>query len=225
MKMQTAQRVLPYAPSEILAGLEWTGPASRYPGSGSDMHWHAWGDDDALYVIDSDGVNFDRPWNFAHVLRVTGTPPEHEIEYLTNVPELVRPDSWLKRRYPDGALAVGSRLYIAAYDYVYDHEETGRPLWLADAISRHGGIAGIMWSDDYGRTWNGAPDADTPYFLGPRFAGLAFVGFGPGYTGVPRGLDGYVYAISNDGSWESGDHVFLARMPRDRVLDRAAWEF
>ena len=67
--------------------------------------------------------------------------------------------------------------------------------------------------------------ANASLFLGSRFAGLAFVGFGPGYTGVPDYLEGNVYVISNNESWESGSHVILARVPKDQVLDRAAWRF
>lgn len=225
MATETA-RVLPYPRSTVLDGLEWLGPAQKYPGTGSDMHWHAWGDDDALYFVDDDGANFGLPWNFAHLLRATGTPPDIHLEEISAFPELIRPASAKYRRYVDGALAVGSRLYVAAYDYD-DDEATGKPFWFLDAVSRHGGVASLMYSDDYGRTFQNAPDpeVETHYFLGPNFAGLAFVGFGPGYTRVPDAFGDYVYAISNDGNWESGDHVRLARVPQDRVLDRAAWEF
>jgi len=219
-------RTLRYPPSTIVAGLEWLAPARKHPGTGSDMHWHAWGDDDALYFVDDDGKNFDLPWNFAHLLRATGMPPDVHLEEVSAFPELVRPASAKFRRYVDGALAVGSRLYVAAYDYD-DDEATARPFWFLDAVSRHGGVASLMYSDDYGRTFQNAPDpaVEAPYFLGPNFAGLAFVGFGPGYTGVPAFLGDHVYAISNDVNWESGSHVRLARVPKNRVLDRAAWEF
>lgn len=222
-------RTLPYPRSDVFSRLEWLAPASRYPGSGTDMHWHAWADDDALYFVDDDGANFGQPWNFAHLLRATGTPPDFRLEEVSRFPELKRPESLKYQRYVDGALAIGSRLYVAAYDYD-DLDETGeREFWFVDAVSRNGGIAALMYSDDYGRTWHNAPDPttaeETPYFLGPRFAGLAFVGFGRGYTGVPDRLGDYVYAISNDGNWESGDNVFLARAPRASVLDRGTWEF
>ncbi|MGH2618636.1 MAG: DUF4185 domain-containing protein [Thermomicrobiales bacterium] len=220
------QRQLPYPRSESIAGLEWLAPAVKYPGSGTDMHWQAWGADGALYVVDDDGENFGLPWNFAHLLRATGTPPDIHLEEISAFPELIRPPSARYRRYVDGALAVGDRLYVAAYDYD-DDEATGKPFWFLDAVSRHGGVAALMYSDDSGRTFHNVPDpdAETDYFLGPHFAGLAFVGFGPGYAGVPARFGDYVYAISNDINWESGDNVRLARVPRDRVLDRAAWEF
>ena len=47
----------------------------------------------------------------------------------------------------------------------------------------------------------------------------------PGYSRVPAELGDYIYAISNDENWESGNHIFLARAPKDKVLDRSAWEF
>src|SRR4051794_7372489 len=75
------------ARSSLLAGLEWLGPPFRYPGSGTDMHWCSWGDDDALYVVDDDGANFGGSWNFAHLLRVTGTPPDHLVEEISLFPE------------------------------------------------------------------------------------------------------------------------------------------
>ncbi|MCS6846116.1 MAG: DUF4185 domain-containing protein [Anaerolineae bacterium] len=232
-------RRLYYPPSQIVRGFEWTAPASKYPGTGSDMHWWTWADDDAIYCVDDDGANFGSPFNFANLLRVTGIPPNHTVELVSQFPGLKR-YSIDKLRYVDGALAVGSRLYVAAYDYNFS--DPGKEVfeirgirempirephdgYFINAMSIHGGVAALMYSDDYGQTWHNIPDADTPYFLGPKFAGLAFVGFGPGYTGVPDWLGDYVYAISNDENWENGNHVFLARVPKDRVLDRSAWEF
>ena len=146
------------------------------------MHWHAWGADDALYFADDDGANFGNPWNFAHLLKATGDPPDFHLEELHRFPQLAgRNDKY--RRYVDGVLAVGSRLFVAAYDY-NDDPETGKPFWFLDANSDHGGIVALMYSDDGGQTFQNVPDpdAETRYFLGPDFAGLSFVGFGPGCT-------------------------------------------
>ena len=233
-------RLMVYPPSPVFKGFEWVGEAKRYPGSGSDMHWWAWGDDGALYFADDDGTNFGAKYHFCNLLRATGNPPNFKLELVSNFPGLLRHSS-RKLRYVDGMLAVDSRLFVAAYDY--DFSDHGREVYaigpdqldnavanptevfFINAISRHGGVAALMYSDDYGKTWSNLPDEHTPYFLGPRFAGLAFVGFGSGYSGVPSWLGNYVYAISNDESWESGNHVFMARVQRDKVLDRSAWEF
>ena len=231
-------RVLMYPRSTLIERLEWTGPAHKLPGTGSDMHWHAWGADGALYVVDDDGVNFGGPRSFAHLLKVEGRPPSQQARVVSRFPGIQR-YSMRRHLYVNGALAVGSRLYVAAYEYdSHDPARNERRLngndvlatkgddfFVLDAISYHGGVASLIHSDDAGANWTNYPVANAPLFLGPRFAGLAFVGFGPGYTGVPEFLDGFVYAISNDESWEGGSHVSLARVPKDKVLDRAAWRF
>ena len=219
----TAARALPYPSSTAIDGLRWTGDALRYPGTNSDMHWHAWCADGSLLVVDDDGWNFDGAWNFAHALRVTGVPPDHRVEPLADLHVLRRGDSLRRRRYVCGALAVDDRLYIAAYDY--DASSDTKPFWFMNMLSKHRGVIALMWSDDGGRSWSNVPAPDDEPILGERFAGLAFVGFGPGYRDVPGAYEGYVYAISNDRNWESGDAVFLARVPRARVAERAAWEF
>ena len=240
------RRRLPYPNSTVVSDLEWLAPASRYPGTNSDMHWWTWSADGSLLLVDEDGRNFGSDRSNKNLLKVTGTPPDYKIVALP-LPEaltLPGPDrdanghprgqgmndelNPAQLRYPCGALSVGQRLYVAVSDY--DMNVPGVDRHLLNHVSLHGGIVGIMYSDDGAKTWNNVPlkewpDSTHPYFLGPRFAGLQFVGFGPGYTGVPQRLEGYVYAISNDISWASGDNLFLARVPRDQVLDRSAWEF
>lgn len=234
------QRQVPAPQSTVFSGLEFTGPAVKYPGSGTDMHWWTWGADGEIYVVDDDGSNFGLPWNFAHLLRVTGMPPDHKVEEISRFPGLKRHGTD-RIRYVSSTLAVGTRLYVAAYDY--DYSFPGKERWklsddqrnhpianddkakLLDAVSQLAGVTAFMVSDDNGRSWKNIPGKNTPYFLGPQFGGLAFVGFGPGYTGVPESLGDYVYAISNDDSWETGHHVRLARVPKKRVLDRKAWQF
>lgn len=209
-------RPSPYPDSELLKGLEWTSVSSRYPGSGQDMQFWAWGSDDTVYVVSCDGENFGLPWARGALLRVTGVPPNHKVEQISDFPGFELRDR-NQRRYPGGIAAVDGRLYVAVAEYTADGPGL---LWPPS------GVIAIMASEDGGKTWLNIPDKDDmSQFLGPRFAGLQFIGFGPGYTDVPSTLGDYVYGISNDGNWESGDHIFLARVPRDRILTRSDWEF
>src|SRR5688572_21620861 len=49
-------RPIPYPRSAVIERLVWESRPSRYPGSGSDMHWWTWGIDGATYVVDDDGA-------------------------------------------------------------------------------------------------------------------------------------------------------------------------
>jgi hypothetical protein len=251
---QTYHRSIPYPESDLIASFQWTSEPYRYPGSGSDMHWWTWGIDDAIYVLDDDGKNFGGPINYAHVLKVTGTPPNHKVETVTDFMEIpfrkMMPKDKMLNRYVDGIIAVDSLLYVSIYDYDWNLErnlpyfDSIRPrlefydcfagvkdstmlrnMWFSSGYSKNYGIAGIIKSADFGKTWTNIPNAQTPRFLGPKFAGLTFVNFGPGYSNVPDDLYPYVYAMSNDGSWETGDHVFMARVHKDSITHREAWQF
>jgi hypothetical protein len=158
------------------------------------MHWWMWSADGDLYTVDDDGRNFGSPWNFAQLMRVQGTPPEHEVSLVTQFPELVRPAGLRCRRYVDGALAVGERLHVAVYDY--DDEIAGfEDQWLmVDRVSPHGGVAGIMFSDDAGRSWHNVPHPSVgpdEYFLGPPIRWLELRGVRSGKHRHPAHLDGY----------------------------------
>ncbi|MGL4199624.1 MAG: DUF4185 domain-containing protein [Allorhizobium sp.] len=212
----------------MFSDLEWVTESSRYPGTNSDMHWATWTADGTIYTVDDDGVNFGSPPNFAQLMRVEGTPPNHTVSLVTQFPDLIRPADNRCTRYVDGALAIGDRIYVAAYDYDFNAPGFEDDFNIVNLISPHGGVVALMFSDDRGETWQNVPGVEVgpeDYFLGERFAGLAFVAFGPGYTGVPDRLGEYVYAISNDRNWETGDNIFLARAPIASVQDRSTWQF
>ena len=143
-------RPLRYPRSGLISGLEWQGEAKRYPGTRTDMHWWTWGADDALYLVDDDGQNFNLQPSWKHLLRVTGVPPNHHVVELTDFPDLLIPGpekspegkkrsfndalSLDHTRYVCGALAVGNRLYVTVYDY--NDLTSDKPWNFMDRISR-----------------------------------------------------------------------------------------
>ncbi len=222
----------PYARSTVIRGLEYLDEPSKYPGSASDVHNWTWGADGAILVVDQDGKNFGRKydyadgtWTWSELLRVTGIPPNHKVEVVYGFEK-----TGLRGKYPDmpvrwmgGPVAVGSRLYVGVADYA--ESIPGRDQWFVNSLALSYGMLGFVVSDDGGKTWVKIPDRNGPEFLGKRWTNIQFLNFGPGYSGVPAHLQGYVYAISSDFSWETGDHLFLARVQKDRILDRRAWQF
>jgi hypothetical protein len=245
-------RNIPYPQSKLIKRLVWESEPSKYPGSGTDMHWWTWGIDGSVYVIDDDGANFGGPGWYAHLLKSTGVPPNHKVEtvndfqfydFRKNLPDK------LVRRYVCGVVAVDSNLYVSIYDYDWNipskpvHRDTVVKLlqqfhpWeemspatrsevgFIDGFSKNYGVAGIIHSKDFGKTWTNLPGKNTPEFFGPKFGAPAFLTFGPGNTETPIDLSPYVYAISNDGNWASGDNVFLGRVHRDSIIFRQAWQF
>jgi hypothetical protein len=216
--------------SPLLGEWRWTTESKRFPGTNSDMHWVAWARDGDLFTVDDDGQNFGSPWNYANFMAVTGTPPDHTVQLVSQFPDLMRPEGHKCLRYVDGAVAIDDRIFVAAYDYDFDVPdfEQSHDGGMVGLTSPHGGVAGLMYSDDKGKSWANVPGPEVGpenYFLGPRFAGLAFLQYGPGHSMVPDEHGDYVYALSNDSNWETGDHIFLARVARGDLLDRSAWEF
>jgi hypothetical protein len=250
--MNKQHRKIDYPESKLIKRLVWEREPSRYPGSGSDMHWWTWGIDSNIYVIDDDGANFGGPAWYAHLLKSTGIPPDHKVETVNdfqfydfrgNLPDK------LIRRYVCGVVAVDSSLYVTIYDYDWNiptrpvnrdtllnllkqfhpwnemGPSTREQVGFIDGFSKIYGVAGIIQSKDFGKTFTKLPGKNTPEFFGNKFGTPAFLTFGPGNTKTPENLNPYVYAISNDGNWASGDHVFLGRVNRDSIIFRNAWQF
>jgi hypothetical protein len=85
--------------------------------------------------------------------------------------------------------------------------------------ARNAGNAQLAWSADHGATWRWADWKFTHSFGCPTF-----LNFGRNYTGA---FDQFVYVYSpdRDSAYEVADRLALARVPKARIRDRAAYEF
>jgi hypothetical protein len=85
-------------------------------------------------------------------------------------------------------------------------------------LVRNVGNSQLLWSKDHGRTW------ESGFKLESGFGSPTFLNFGRNYAGA---RDNFVYVYSQDGpsAYESDNQLELARVPKDRITDRTAWEF
>jgi hypothetical protein len=182
--------------------------------SDGDLWPSCWAGNGNLYTANGDGKGFSLDGDFADVAvnEVRG-----DVGNLTGTTvargEQVGP-VWSGAGYnrkPTGMVCVGDTLYLAVQDLALDFNDVP--------------AATIVKSTDHGRTWTW--DQRKPMFADHVFTTIWFADFGKG------GPDGYVYAYGLDGNWRDSfddtvadpQSVFLARVPKTKVQDRAAWEF
>ena len=123
-----------------------------------------------------------------------------------------------------GCVAVDGNLYwfIARHRYGQDS---------GDVTMRQPAHAGsIIMSRDGGHTWtrSARENYEHPMFPGSRFAAGYFVNYGQdGHEAVVDGSDKYVYVTSNNGFWDNGDDMILARIARGAMprLSAGDWQY
>lgn len=201
--------------------------------SRGDLWPSCWADDDNLYVANGDGWGFGPKEDDADIVvsRVFGTPETGLTGEMVSRGEAVA-NVWAKgyNRKPTGMLALDGNgdgrdeLYLA----VQNLNAQPCPACFNDAPS-----ATISMSLDHGRTWR---KTDAPMFTGHKFTTIFFLDFGKsGEHARVLGPEGarYAYAYGLDYNWRSPTDptrprptdLWLARVPKDRIQDRAAWEF
>jgi CubicO group peptidase (beta-lactamase class C family) len=187
----------PYPPSPVIRGAVF-GKEIRRAAIDSDNWPLTWGDDDAQYTSYGDGFGFE-----PHVVRklgmgfarITGSSGDYRGANLRSDGE--RTGDGAKSPKASGIVMVDGTLY----------------LWV-----RNVGNAQLLWSRDRGKTWQWG------FKMEAGFGSPAFLNFGKNYAGA---RDGFVYTYSQDGpsAYESDNGVLLARVAKDRIRERGAWEF
>ncbi len=191
----------PYPPSDVITGVTWAPAASIIRlGKGSDNFPLTWADDDHLYTTWGDGNGFTGlPRRSMGYSRLEGSPPNVVGIDIRSEQETFGGGRHGKKGW--GLLCVDSVLY----------------LWMGHA-DEQGGQSQLAWSHDHAKTWQ---SADWKF---AEFGLVGFVNFGKNNAGA---RDRFVYAYSHDGSQADGpaDQFILMRVPRDRIVDREAYEF
>jgi len=162
-----------------------------------------WGDDDALYTAYGDGTGFapylstDISTGFSSI---TGNPPSYNG---TNIRSSTGEQTGGGRsgKKPSGMLMVNETLYM----FERNANNNGQQCQLAV-------------SNDHEKTWNWSN------WKFAEFGYCAFLNFGKDNANA---RDNYVYMYSPDtpDAYLETDNLILARVPQDKIMDKASYEF
>jgi hypothetical protein len=172
----------------------------RRAAQGSDNWPLTWGDDDAMYGAYGDGNGFEprTPEKLSMgFARITGGPGDFQATNIRSSTGETRGDG-PKGKKASGLLMVDGVLY----------------LW-----TRNAGNSQLAWSADRGATWTWSDWRFTTSFGAPTF-----LNFGRNYAGA-RDRFVYTYSHDADSAYTPADRMVMARVPADRIRERAAYEF
>lgn len=191
----------PHPLSPVIKGITWAPRQTIVRlAPGSDNWPLTWADDGDLYGAYGDGNGFDpfTPEKLGLGLaRISGGPADPKGLNLRS-PRAEQSGQGRNGMKASGLLMADGVLYM----------------WARNAAN-----ARLAWSRDRGRTWAWAGWKFTTSFGCPTF-----LNFGKDYAGA---RDRFVYVCSpdTDSAYEPGDRMVLARVPKDRLTDREAYEF
>ncbi len=192
----------PYPPSPIIASIDWAPTDTIVRTARGGDNWPStWGTDDLLYTAYGDANGFEPrlPKKLSiGIARVAGNPPDIRGENILS-PSAEAIGDGNKGRKASGMLML----------------EDGTLYMLVRNVAN----SQLGWSADQGRTWQWAD-----WKFETSFGCPTILNFGKAYSGS-RDNYVYIYSQDHDSAYERADRMVLARVPKDRLRDRAAYEF
>lgn len=191
----------PYPASKVIGRVQWAPKETIVRQARGGDNWPiTWADDGQLYTAYGDANGFEPflPQKLSMGLaRVEGEASNFRGTNLRS-PTFETKGDGARGRKASGMLMVDGMLYV---------------------LARNTNNAQLGWSSDHGQTWTWSDWRFTTSFGCPTF-----LNFGPNYAGA-RDENVYVYSHDNDSAYEPADGTVLARVPKDRIRDQAAYEY
>lgn len=191
----------PYPPSEVIRHVTFAPPSSIVRKAFDSDNWPiTWADDDHLYAAYGDGRGF-APYTDGKLglgfAKIIGPPTDFQGVNIRS-PSGENVGYGAAGAKASGMLMVDGMLYI----------------WARNTANSQ-----LAWSGDHGQTWTWSDWKFTTSFGHPTF-----LNFGRNYAGA---RDEYVYVYSHDAdsAYSPADRMVLARVPRDQITVRNAYEF
>lgn len=223
----------PKPPREIrgLRRLEET--TLRLGGVGDNWHM-TWAKDDRQYACLCDGTGFpgmpQKNYN-SRLFGINGSPPDGvKFEFLPGYPDLINESAeHVSRYYNFGVIALGDRIYqfLSTPNVPFNKPQprfAGAKLIYSEDLGKtwrnQDGSAPVVWENWADRSHKNMAFFEEP---GDAFSLITVLQMGRDYE---HNRDGYVYLYAPNGSTEGTmNQLVLCRVRKDKLLDRAAYEF
>lgn len=191
----------PYPLSPLIEKVEWA-PASSIVrrARGGDNWPTTWGDDDLIYTAYGDGNGFEPKTKkklSMGLATVNGSPADFVGSNLRSE-SAEQYGGGASGKKCSGILMVDGVLYM---------------------FVRNADNSQVAWSRDRGKTWTWSD-----WKFESSFGYPTPLNFGKNYAGA-RDDYVYVYSHDHDSAYKPADGMVLARVPKDRIADRATYEF
>ncbi|HEY2930698.1 MAG TPA: DUF4185 domain-containing protein [Acidobacteriota bacterium] len=191
----------PYASSPVIKDITWAGKENIIrQAQGSDNWPLTWADDDNLYTAYGDGHGFEpsqREKLSLGFAKVIGRPGDFSGMNIRSLSGEQTGEGAAGKK-ASGLLMLDGILY----------------LW-----ARNAGNSQLAWSADHGRTWTW-----NDWKFSTSFGCPTFLNFGKNYAGA-RDNYVYIYSHDSDNAYTPADRMVLARVPKERIREREAYEF
>ncbi|HBE43731.1 MAG TPA: hypothetical protein DDW27_21570 [Bacteroidales bacterium] len=195
----------PYPESELIGDVKFAPVSSIIrKASGSDNWPITWGDDDNQYTAYGDGWGFEPKVEkklSLGLVKIIGDPGNFQgINIRSETGE--HTGDGQRGKKASGMLMVKGILYM----------------WLRN-VNKNGEESQLAWSSDYGKTWEYCDWKFTEGFGCPTF-----LNFGKNYQGA-RDKYVYIYSFDEKSAYKPSDRMVMARVKRNKITDRDAYEF
>jgi hypothetical protein len=185
----------------VIRGIAWAPPSTIIRKAKGGDNWPiTWGDDGHLYTAYGDGRGFEPPVErklSMGLAKVSGGPDDFRGENL-RAPSAERTGDGASGPKVSGMLMVDHVLYM---------------------LVRNVANAQLAWSRDRGQTWTWSE-----WKFETSFGCPTFLNFGRNYRGA-RDAYVYIYSHDSDSAYRRADRMVLARVPKDQITSRTAYEY
>ena len=203
--LMDAFREPPYPMSKIIKEIKFAPDSTIIrKATGSDNWPITWGNDNNQYTAYGDGWGFEPKVEKKLSLglaKISGDPNDFKgINIRSETGEFIGQGRFGKKA--SGMLMIDGVLYM----WIRNVDENGKESQLA-------------WSSDYGKSWD---YPDWKFISG--FGYPTFLNFSKDYQ---EAKDNYVYIYSHNeiDAYKPADQMILARVDKDKILDRKSYEF